>query len=107
MGNDSLRQFRGRPTMLLAALMAMLILAWKFKTRKNQRLRWAPLVALGLVVGVGLTLTSCGGGSSGGGGGGPVVTGTQTGTYTITVSASATTGSTTLTHSTKLTLIVQ
>jgi hypothetical protein len=52
------------------------------------------------------SLTSCCGGSSGGGGG-SVVTGAQAGTCTITVSASATTGSTMLTHTTKLTLIVQ
>ena len=105
-GNDLLRQFRGRPTMLLAALMAMLILAWICTTRKNQRLRWAPVLTMALLMCAGLTLTSCGGGSSGGGGG-TVPTGTQAGTYTITVSATATAGSTTLSHSAKLTLIVQ
>ena len=105
-GNDSLRQFRGRPTMLLASLMAMLILAWTRMTRKYQHLRWAPVLTITLVLVLGITLTSCGGGSSGGGGG-TVPTGTQAGTYTITVSASATAGSTTLTHTTKLTLVVQ
>jgi hypothetical protein len=109
-GNDSLRQFPGRPTVLLVFLMAMLVLAWTCLTRKNQHLRWAPVLTIMLVLVLGITLTSCGGGSSGGGGGGrggTVVTGTQAGMYTITVSASATAGSTTLTHTTKLTLVVQ
>jgi hypothetical protein len=105
-GYDSPREFRGRPTILLASLIAMLILAWTCITRKNPGLRWAPVLTMVLVLVLGITLTSCGGGSSGGGGG-TVVTGTQAGTYTITVSASGTAGSTMLTHTTKLTLIVQ
>jgi hypothetical protein len=105
-GSDSLRQFPARPTTLLAALMAMLILAWTCTTRDNQPLRWTPVLTMVLVLILGITLTSCGGGSSGEGGG-TVPTGTQAGTYTITVSASATAGSTTLTHATKLTLVVQ
>jgi hypothetical protein len=105
-GNHSPREFPGRPTALLAALMAMLILAWICTTRKNQRLRWAPVLTMVLLLVLGITLTSCGGGSSSGGGG-TVPTGTQAGTYTIAVSASSTAGSTTLTHSTKLTLVVQ
>jgi FG-GAP-like repeat len=105
-GNDSLRQFPGRPTMLLASLVAMLIVAWTCITRKNQPLRCAPVLTIVLALVLGITLTSCGGGSSGGGGG-TVVTGTQAGTYTITVSATAPAGSTMLTHTTKLTLIVQ
>jgi hypothetical protein len=104
MGNDSPKEVPGRPTTLLAALLAMLILAWTCITRKF--LRWAPVLTMVLVLGLGITLTSCGGGSAGGGGG-TVLTGTQTGTYTITASASAATGSTTLTHGTKLSLIVQ
>jgi hypothetical protein len=83
------------------------ILAWICITRKYQHLRWAPVLTMVLVPVLGITLMSCGGGSSGGGGGGTVVTGTQAGTYTITVSASATAGSTTLTHATELTSIVQ
>jgi hypothetical protein len=106
MGNGSPREFPGRPTTLLAALMAMLILAWIRTTRKNQQLRWAPVLMMVLVLVLGITLTSCGGGSSSGGGG-TLPTGTQAGTYTITVSATATLGSTNLTHTTKLTLVVQ
>jgi hypothetical protein len=105
--NDSLRQFQGRPTMLLAPLIAMLILAWTLTMRKNQRLRRVPVLTMVLALVLGITLTSCGGGSSGGRGGGTVPTGTQAGTYTITVSASATAGSTALTHAAKLTLVVQ
>lgn len=52
-----------------------------------------------------MTLSACGGGGSGGGGGGNV--GTPTGTYTLVVSATFTSGSSTLTHSTNLTLVVQ
>jgi hypothetical protein len=103
---DESLKFRGLPTMLLAFLMAMVIVACTCMTRRYQHLRWAPVLTMVLVLGLGMTLTSCGGGRAGGGGG-TVLTGTQTGTYTITVSASAAAGSTTLTHSTKLTLIVQ
>jgi hypothetical protein len=110
-GNHSPREFPGRPTALLAALMAMLILAWICTTRRDQWLRWAPVLTMVLALVLGITLTSCGGGSSGsdssGGGGGTVPTGTQAGTYTITVSATATAGSSTLIHTTKLTLVVQ
>jgi len=85
----------------------MLMIASLYISRRDQRFRWAAAVALGVLLCVGMTLTSCGGGSSGGSGGGGGSTGTQAGTYTITVTASATSGSTTLTHSTKLTLVVQ
>jgi hypothetical protein len=72
------------------------------REQQQQRARssWA-LIAL---ICFGLTMTSCGGSSSNGGGGSA---GTQAGSYTITVTGSFTSGSTTLTHSTKLTLIVQ
>jgi hypothetical protein len=72
--------------------------------RREQRIRWAPALALVLLVSLGMTLTSCGGGSSSGGGGGG---GTQAGTYAITVTGNFTSGSSTLTHTTKLTLVVQ
>jgi hypothetical protein len=49
-----------------------------------------------------LTLTSCGGGSSG-----SSTSGTQPGSYTITVTGNFTGASTNLSHSTKLTLVVQ
>jgi hypothetical protein len=100
---DAFRRI-GRPPMMLAPwLVTALALFSLYRVRGNQRYRWAPAVAL--LVFAGLGLASCGGGSSSGGGGGG--TGTEAGSYTITVSASATAGSTTLTHATKLTLVVQ
>jgi len=102
-GTDAFRR-TGRPPMMQAAwLVTALALFSLFRVRGNQRFRWAPAVALLAFAGLGLAL--CGGGSSSGGGGGG--TGTEAGSYTITVSASATAGSTTLTHATKLTLVVQ
>jgi hypothetical protein len=74
--------------------------------RQEQRFRWAPAFALALLVCLGMTLASCGGGSSSGGGGGGGG-GTQAGTYAITVTGNFTSGSTNLTHATKLTLVVQ
>jgi hypothetical protein len=49
------------------------------------------------------TFSACGGGGSGNGAGG----GTPPGTYTVTVTGTFTSGSTNLTHSTKLTMVVQ
>jgi hypothetical protein len=87
-------------------LLAVMVLTAFYLRRKDQRLRWVPAMAFGILVCIGMTLTSCGGGSSGGSGGGGS-TGTLAGNYTITVSASATSGSTTLMHATQLTLVVQ
>jgi hypothetical protein len=92
--------------LLFLYVVAVLAIASLYRSRANPQVRWAPMLAMTLLLCVGLTLTSCGGGTSGGGGGGTVVTGTQAGTYTITVSASAAAGPATLTHNTKLTLIV-
>jgi hypothetical protein len=104
-GTDAFRRM-GRPPMVLAAwLVTALALFSLYRARGNQRFRWAPAAAMALLVFTGLGLASCGGGNSSGGGGGG--TGTEAGTYTISVSASATAGSTTLSHSTKLTLVVQ
>jgi hypothetical protein len=100
---------RGRPNnspvlMWAGCLFAMLGIATLCRLRQDSGFRWALAVPVAVLVYVGVTLTSCGGGTSSGGGGG---TGTEAGTYTITVSASATAGSTTLSHSAKLTLVVQ
>ena len=53
---------------------------------------------------LGITSSACGNNSSSGGGG---RAGTPAGTYNLTVSGTFTSGSTTLTHHTKLTLVVQ
>jgi FG-GAP-like repeat len=103
-GMDAFRRM-GRPPVVLAAwLVTLLALFSLYRARGNQRIRWAPAV-MALLAFAGLGLASCGGGNSSGGGGGG--TGTEAGTYTLTVSASATAGSTTLSHSAKLTLVVQ
>lgn len=86
------------------ALSAMGLLIALFLRRQGPGPRWAP-VTLGVLLCAAVLLTSCGGGSSSGGG--SVVPGTQAGTYTITVSGAFTAGTTTLTHQTSLTLVVQ
>ncbi len=53
---------------------------------------------------LGMTISACGGGSGGGGG---HTGGTAPGTYTLTVTGNFTSGSTVLTHTTNLTLVVQ
>jgi hypothetical protein len=94
---------------LLAMTMAWCLYLW----HRNQRTRWAPVLAIAVLICIGMTITACGGGSSGGsgggggGGGGSTSTGTPAGSYPIVVSASAISGSTTLTHTTQLTLVVQ
>jgi hypothetical protein len=106
-GTDAFRRIGGPPMMLAAWLVTALALFSLYRARGNQRIRWAPAVAMALLVFAGLGLASCGGGSSSGGGGGSGGTGTEAGTYTITVSATAAAGATTLTHAAKLTLVVQ
>jgi hypothetical protein len=105
-GVDELVRTNYRPMWLLAGLLAMLMIVSLFAGSQEQQLRrWAPVLAFALLLCAGMTLTSCGGGSGGSGGGG--TSGTLAGTYTITVSGTFAAGSTTLTHNTKLTLVVQ
>jgi hypothetical protein len=70
----------------------------------RHRREWRPQLLYGLTLlclfSVGVTMSSCGGASSSSGG-------TPAGTYPVTVRGSFTSGSTTLTHNTKLTLVVQ
>jgi len=65
--------------------------------------QWTYGLALLSLLFVGATLSACGGSNGSGGGSG----GTQAGTYNLTVTGSFTSGSTTLTHNTTLTLTVQ
>jgi FG-GAP-like repeat len=90
---------------LLALFAVVLILCLLLGREQQQQRAWSPWPLIALIC-FGLTMTSCGGGSSSSNGGGGSA-GTQAGSYTITVTGSFTSGSTTLTHSTKLTLIVQ
>jgi hypothetical protein len=89
-------------TLALAALFLLMVVA-SLLWRREQSLVWVRAAAFAALVTLGLTLTSCGGGSASSGGG----TNPQAGTYTINVTGNFTTGSTTLTHAAKLTLVVQ
>jgi hypothetical protein len=97
-----------RPMPLLACLLAtiMMIASLLLRRQEQPRLRWTTVCAFTLLLCAGMTLTSCGGSASNSGASAGT-SGTQAGTYTITVSGSFFSGSTTLTHTTKLTLVVQ
>jgi hypothetical protein len=96
-------RYRQTPmTLALAALFLLMVVA-SLLWRREQSLVWVRAAAFAALVTLGLTLTSCGGGSASSGGG----TNPQAGTYTINVTGNFTTGSTTLTHAAKLTLVVQ
>ena len=88
--------------LMLAAMLLLMVVASQF-LRREQKLAWIRVAGFAAMVTLGLTLTSCGGGSGSGGGG----TNPQAGTYTVTVTGNFTSGSTTLTHAAKLTLVVQ
>ena len=72
-----------------------------------QRRKWRPQLFYGVtllwLLSIGVTMTACSSGGNRGGGGG----GTPAGTYGLTVTGTFTSGSVTLTHNTKLTLVVQ
>jgi uncharacterized repeat protein (TIGR03803 family) len=106
LGTGGPREINYRPTsFLMLALPGMTIILISLLWRREQRLRWVPVAAVAVLVWAAMTLTSCSGGSgSSASGGSP---GTQAGTYTIAVSGNFSSGSTTLTHSTQLKLVVQ
>jgi hypothetical protein len=95
-------RYRQTPMILILAGMFLMVIASLFG-RREQNLAWVRVAAFAALVTLELTLTSCGGGSASSGGG----TNPQAGTYTINVTGNFTTGSTTLTHAAKLTLVVQ
>jgi hypothetical protein len=91
-----------QPTRLLLVFMAMFLVittaSWLW--RRNPQSRWVSVFAMAVLVCVAVTLSSCGGGSGGGGGG-------QAGTYAVAVTGNFSSGSTTLTHTANLTLVVK
>jgi hypothetical protein len=96
-------KYRTMPLLLVWMALLLVMVAASLLRRRKLGLPWVPVLALVVLVCVGLTLTSCGGGSGGGGGG----TGTPAGTYTVTVTGNFSSGSTSLTHTANLTLVVQ
>jgi hypothetical protein len=96
-------RFQQAPLVLaLTSVFLLMIVTSLFWRREHDRV-WVRAAAFAALVALGMTLTSCGGGSSSSGGG----ANPQAGTYTINVTGNFTTGSTTLTHAAKLTLVVQ
>ena len=87
-------------------VMGMLVLKGTYRRRRSQNPRWTSGFTLLCLLAVGVATSACGDGSSNSSGGGGVG-GTPSGTYTLTAAGTFTSGSTTLTHSTKLTLVVQ
>ncbi len=92
----------GFPRVLLASALLALIALW-INRRREWRVSFAYAGVVLLVCAL-LTISACGVAGSGGGGGQP---GTTAGTYTLTVTATFSSGTTTLTHQTNLTLVVQ
>jgi uncharacterized protein (DUF2141 family) len=88
-----------RLPLLLSLLGIATVTVFAVTRRRRSRVRLAAAMLLALL------WAACGGGSGGGGGGGP--TGTPAGTYNLTVTGTFTSGSSTLTNSVALTLIVQ
>jgi hypothetical protein len=95
-----------RLTSLLLGFWATVLIVNLFLRHRNRQPRSMPVFILGVLLSIGVVVAACGGGSGRPGAGGGN-SGTPAGTYTITVSGTFTSGSTTLTHDTKLTLIVQ
>ena len=81
-----------------------MVLASLIGSRGERSPRWIYRPALLCLLVFGFAMTGCGGSSNHSGGGG---TGTATGTYTLSVTGTFKSGSTTLTHAAKFTLVVQ
>jgi len=87
---------------LSGTLGLVMIVGW-LPSRSKVRRRLAPYgLAMILLLSIGVTMPSCGGGSNSNSGGG-----TPAGSYTLTVTGTFTGSSATLSHATKLTLIVK
>jgi len=88
----------------LSGFLGLLIVATLSGRHRAPRPQLALGETLVCLLSIGLTMSACGGGNGNGGGGNG---GTQAGTYTLTVAGTSTSGSTTLSHKTNLTLVVQ
>jgi len=93
------------PTFFALAFFIVALLVSLARLAEDRRRRVFALAPL-LLISIAMLLSSCGGGGSGGSGGGGNP-GTPAGTYTLQVTGTFSSGSTTLTHSTNLTLGVQ
>jgi Bacterial Ig-like domain (group 3)/FG-GAP-like repeat/Abnormal spindle-like microcephaly-assoc'd, ASPM-SPD-2-Hydin len=87
----------------LFGTLGLTMLASLFGSRTEIRRRMVPYGYVFLLLFCGISMPACGGGSNGNNSGSE----TAAGSYTLTVTGTFTSGSTTLTRSTKLTLIVQ
>jgi hypothetical protein len=103
--------FGGSPTgsmfgswLALSGTLGLVMIVSGVRSRSNVLRRLAPYgLAMILLLSIGVTMPSCGGGGNSNSGGG----GTPAGSYTLTVTGTFTGSSTTLNHTTKLTLIVK
>jgi hypothetical protein len=84
--------------------MGLVVLTSLIGWRRERSWRWIYGPTFVCMLALGLAITGCGGSSSSGGGG---MAGTPAGSYTLTVTGTFKSGSTTLTHATKVTLVVQ
>jgi len=85
---------------LVLVLLALALMASLFKQGRHRRHSLATALLLALIICAGLSLAACAGGGSS-------KPGTPAGTYSLAVTGTFASGSTTLAHSAKLTLVVQ
>jgi hypothetical protein len=93
-----------RLVILLMVLLALALIAGQVSQHVARNRSLATVMQAFILLGVGIAMAACGGG---GNTTATPQTGTPSGTYSITVSGTFSSGSTTLTHNTKLTLVVQ
>jgi hypothetical protein len=90
-------------TWAVSGWMALVLLTSLIGWRCKRSPRWICGQAFLCLLAFGFAITGCGGSSNNGGGMG----GTSAGSYNLTVTSTFNSGSTTLTHATKITLVVQ
>jgi hypothetical protein len=94
-----------RSVLLISWLPGLALLASLLRWHWGRRPRLGYVLAFLFLICTGITMTACGGGS--GSTGSNTNPGTPAGTYILAVSGTFTSGSTTLTHNTNMTLMVQ